>query len=44
MVPSKRIISPSQEDLAPDTFCKVKGFESHLCKIVAVGTEVEMKN
>ena len=40
---AKKIISLSQEDFAPDTFCKVKGFESHLCKIVAVASESEMK-
>ena len=40
---ANKIISPSQEGLAPDTFCKVKGFESHLCKIVAVGSESEIK-
>ena len=43
IVSSKKIVSPSQDDLAPETFCKVKGFESHLCKIVAVGNELEMK-
>ena len=39
----KKIISPSPDDLAPDTFCKVKGFEKHLCKILALGSAQEMK-
>ena len=43
VVSGKKIISPSPEDFAADTLCKVKGFESHLCRIVAVGTEQEMK-
>ena len=43
LVPAKKIVSPAQDDFAPDTFCKVKGFESHLCKMVAVGTETDMK-
>lgn len=43
LVSAKKIVSPAQEDFAPDTFCKVKGFESHLCKMVAVGTEADMK-
>lgn len=43
VVPSKKIASPSPEDLAPGTFCKIKGFETHLCKIVALGTEADMK-
>ena len=43
VVSCKKIISPATVDFAPDTFCKVKGFESHLCKIVAMGTEAEMK-
>ena len=43
VVSCKKIISPATVDFAPDTFCKVKGFESHLCKIVAMGTEADMK-
>ena len=43
VVSCKKIISPATVDLAPDTFCKIKGFESYLCKIVAVGTEPDMK-
>ena len=43
IVSYKKIVSPSQDDLAPETFCKVKGFESHQCKIVAIGSELEMK-
>lgn len=43
LISAKKIISPSQDDFAPDSFCKVKGFESHLCRMVAVGTEAEMK-
>ena len=42
VVPAKKIVSPGQDDFAPYTFCKVKGFESHLCKIVAMGTVAEM--
>ena len=39
----QKVTSPNPNDFAPDTFCKVKGFESRLCKIVAVGYEAEMK-
>ena len=38
-----KILSPSLADLLPETFCKVKGFERHLCRVVAVGTELEMQ-
>ena len=43
IVDVKKIISPSPKDIEPDTFCKVQGFEKHLCKILAVGSEAEMK-
>lgn len=43
IVQVKKIVSPSPVDLMPDTFCKVKGLEEHLCKVVALGTEAEMK-
>ena len=43
IVPMKKVLSPSTDDLTPDTFCKVKGLEKHLCKVVAIGTEAEMK-
>ena len=39
----KRIVSPSLDDLATDTLCKVKGLEKHLCKMLSVGTEEEME-
>ena len=29
-VSCKKIISPATVDFAPDTFCKVKGFESYM--------------
>ena len=38
-----RKFSQHLKKTAPDTFSEVKGFESHLCKIVAVGSESEMK-
>ena len=31
------------DDIAPDTFCKVKGWEQCLCKVVALGSEGEVK-
>ena len=40
---TKKITSPQQDDLTPGSFCKVKGFEKHLCKVVAIGTEDQMK-
>ena len=43
LVSTKKIASPQQDDLMPGSFCKVKGFEKHLCKVVAIGTEHEMK-
>ena len=43
VVSCKKVISPATVDFAPDTFYKVKGFESYLCKIVAMGTEADMK-
>ena len=43
IVPMKKVLSPSTDDLTPDTFCKVKGLEKHLCKVIAIGTEAEMK-
>lgn len=42
IVSSKKIVSPAEEDLRPDSFCKVKRFEKHLCRIVAIGTERDM--
>ena len=43
VVSSKKVVSPSLEDLCPGTFCSIKGFESHMCKIVAVGSKSEME-
>ena len=43
VVSTKKVVSPSLEDLSPGTYCKIKGFESHLCKIVAVGSKSEME-
>lgn len=43
IVPVKRIVSPSSGDLTPHSFCKIKGLEKHLCKVVALGTEADMK-
>ena len=43
IVPTKKILAPSPDDLLPETFCKVKGFEGHVCKIVVLGTEHVMK-
>ena len=43
IVPVKKIVSPSPADLAPEAFCKVRGLEDHLCKVVALGTEADMK-
>ena len=43
LVSTKKIASPQQHDLTPGSFCKVKGFEKHLCKVVAIGTEDQMK-
>lgn len=43
IVQVKKIVSPSPADLMPDTFCKVKGLEKHLCKVVALGTQAEVK-
>ena len=39
----KKIVTPRPDDLAPDTFCKVKGLEKYSCKVVVVGTEGEVK-
>lgn len=43
IVSTEKIVSPSPDDLSAESFCKVKGFEGNLCKIVALGTEHEMK-
>ena len=43
VVPGKKIVSPSHDDLTPGTFCKVKGLEKYKCKIVAEGTQEEME-
>ena len=43
IVPTKKILAPSPDDLLPETFCKVKGFEGRVCKIVVLGTEHVMK-
>ena len=40
---AKKIASPHLDDLAPGGFCKVKRFEKHLCKVVAIGPEVDIK-
>jgi hypothetical protein len=39
IVAVKKIVTPRLDDLAPDTFCKVKGLEKYLCKVVSLGTE-----
>ena len=43
MVSNQKVVSPSLEDLSPGTFCSIKGFESHMCKIMAVGSKSEME-
>ena len=43
IVPVQKVLSPSTDDLTPDIFCKVKGLEKHLCKVVAIRTKAEMK-
>ena len=43
VVAVKKIVTPRPDDLAPDTFCKVKGLEKYPCRVVAVGTEGEVK-
>ena len=42
VVAVKKIVTPRPDDLAPDTFCKVKGLEKYPCKVVALGTEGEV--
>jgi hypothetical protein len=39
----KKIVSPRPVDLAPEAFCKFKGLEGHLYKVVSLGTEADMK-
>lgn len=41
----KKTVTPRPDDVAPDTFCKVKGWEQCLCKVhvVALGSECEVK-
>ena len=39
----KKIVTPRPDDLAPDTFCKVKGWKQCLCKVVALESEGEVK-
>ena len=39
----KKIVTPRLNDLAPDAFCKVKGLEQCLCKVIALGSETEVK-
>ena len=39
-----KIVSPRSDSLIPDTFCKVKGLEQFQCKVVALGSESEMKS
>ena len=36
-------MSPSTADLIPDAFCKIKGLDEHLCKVVALGNQAEVK-
>ena len=43
IVAVKKIVTPTPDDLAPDTFCKVKGWEQCLCKVLALGSEGEVK-
>ena len=43
VVSAKKIASPHLDDLAPGGFCKVKKFEKHMCRVVAIGAEAEMK-
>ena len=43
IVPVKKVVTPGPDDLAPDTFCEVKGWEKCLCKVVALGSETELK-
>ena len=43
IVAVKKIVTPRPNDLAPDAFCKVKGLEQCLCKVVALGSEPEVK-
>ena len=42
VVAVKKIVTPRPDDLAPDTFCKIKGLEKYPCKVVALGTEGEV--
>lgn len=44
IVQVKKIVSPRSDSLVPDTFCKVKGLEQFQCKVVALGSESEMKS
>ena len=41
IVSVRKIVSPAEEDLRPDSLCKVKRFEKHLCQVIAIGTERE---
>jgi hypothetical protein len=39
----KKIVILGPDDLASDTFCKVKGWEKYMCKGIALGSEREVK-